>query len=127
MRPLLTMLGVVAGVAAVVMMQSMGPGATAYIGDVISGFGSNMVIVVPGSAKGIRQSSLGVPLFSAGDLEAGRRQAHDVALVSAAGSRMTRAVVGPYNRTVNTSGVRSRRPGRRPRGYPGRRPKCFLH
>jgi putative ABC transport system permease protein len=105
MRSLLTMLGIVIGVAAVVMMQSMGRGATAYIGDAISGLGSNMLVVVPGSAKGMQQSSLGVPLFSAGDLEAVRRQAHDVALVSAAGSRMARAVVGPYNRTTTTSGV----------------------
>jgi len=105
MRSLLTMLGIVIGVAAVVMMQSMGRGATAYIGDAISGLGSNMLIVVPGSAKGMQQSSLGVPLFSAGDLAAVRRQAHDVALVSAAGSRMARAVVGPYNRTTTTSGV----------------------
>src|SRR6188768_1363522 len=102
MRSLLTMLGIVIGVAAVVMMQSMGRGGTAYIGDAISGLGSNMLIVVPGSAKGMQQSSLGVPLFSAGDLDAVRRQAHDVALVSAAGSRLSRAVVGPYNRTVNT-------------------------
>jgi putative ABC transport system permease protein len=105
MRSLLTMLGIVIGVAAVVMMQSMGRGATAYIGDAISGLGSNMLIVIPGSAKGMQQSSLGVPLFSPGDLDAVRRQAHDVALVAATGSRMTRAVVGPYNRTVNTSGV----------------------
>ncbi|MES1188480.1 MAG: ABC transporter permease [Myxococcales bacterium] len=105
MRSLLTMLGIVIGVAAVVMMQSMGRGATAYIGDAISGLGSNMLIVVPGTAKGMQQSSLGIPLFSGGDLDAVRRQAHDVALVSAAGSRMARAVVGPYNRTTTTSGV----------------------
>jgi putative ABC transport system permease protein len=105
MRSLLTMLGIVIGVAAVVMMQSMGRGATAYIGDAISGLGSNMLIVVPGTAKGMQQSSLGVPLFTAADLEAVRRQAHDVALVSAAGSRPTRAVVGAYNRSITTSGV----------------------
>ena len=105
MRSLLTMLGIVIGVAAVVMMQSMGRGATAYIGDAISGLGSNMLMVVPGTAKGMQQSSLGVPLFSAGDLDAVRRQAHDVELVSAAGSRPTRAVVGPYNRSVTTFGV----------------------
>ncbi len=105
MRSMLTMLGIIIGVAAVVMMQSMGRGATAYVGDAISGLGSNMLIVIPGSAHGMQQSTLGVPLFTAGDLDAVRRQAHDVALVSAAGSRMTRVVVGPYNRTVNTSGV----------------------
>jgi putative ABC transport system permease protein len=105
MRSLLTMLGIVIGVAAVVMMQSMGRGATAYIGEAISGLGSNMLIVVPGSAKGMQQSSLGIPLFSAADLEAVRRRAHDIDLVSAAGSRVARAVAGPYNRSTTVSGV----------------------
>ena len=44
MRSLLTTLGIVIGVAAVVMMQSMGEGATAYVGEAISGLGSNMLI-----------------------------------------------------------------------------------
>ncbi len=105
MRSILTMLGIIIGVAAVVMMQSMGLGATAYVGEAISGLGSNMLIVMPGSAHGMQQSSLGVPLFTAGDLDAVRRQAHDVALVSAAGNRVTRIVAGPYNRTVTTGGV----------------------
>jgi putative ABC transport system permease protein len=105
MRSLLTMLGIVIGVAAVVMMQSVGRGATAYIGEAISGLGSNMLIVIPGSAKGMQQSSLGIPLFTAADLEAVRRQAHDVDLVSAAGSRVGRAVAGPYNRSTTASGV----------------------
>jgi putative ABC transport system permease protein len=105
MRSTLTMLGIIIGVAAVVMMQSMGRGATAYVGDAISGLGSNMLIIIPGTAHGLQQSSLGVPLFTAGDLDAIRRQAHDVALVSAAGQRTMRVVVGPYNRSVNTAGV----------------------
>jgi putative ABC transport system permease protein len=105
MRSMLTMLGIIIGVAAVVMMQSVGRGATAYVGEAISGLGSNMLIVIPGSARGMQQSSIGVPLFTAGDLDAVRRQAHDVALVSAAGNRITRIVVGPYNRTVTTAGV----------------------
>ncbi len=105
MRSALTMLGIVIGVAAVVLMQSMGRGATAYVGDAISGLGSNMLVVIPGTVKGMQQSSLGVPLFTAGDLDAVRREAHDVALVSAAGSRVSRAVVGPYNRSVSTAGV----------------------
>jgi putative ABC transport system permease protein len=46
-----------------------------------------------------------VPLFTPGDLDAVRRQAHDVGLVSAAGSRMMRLVAGPYNRQANVSGV----------------------
>jgi len=105
MRSSLTMLGIVIGVAAVVMMQAMGRGATAYVGEAISGLGSNMLIVIPGSVRGMQQSSLGVPLFTTGDLDAVRRLAHDVSLVSAAGSRITRIVAGPYNRQVTISGV----------------------
>src|SRR5689334_4142007 len=105
MRSMLTILGIIIGVAAVVMMQSMGRGATAYVGEAISGLGSNMLIVIPGSARGMQQSSIGVPLFTAGDLDAIRRQAHDVALVSAAGQRIMRIVAGSYNRSVTTAGV----------------------
>jgi putative ABC transport system permease protein len=105
MRSMLTILGIIIGVAAVVMMQAMGRGATAYVGDAISGLGSNMLIVMPGTARGMQQSSIGVPLFTAGDLEAVRRQAHDVALVSAAGSRLTRVIAGPYNQPTTVSGV----------------------
>jgi putative ABC transport system permease protein len=105
MRSMLTMLGIVIGVAAVVIMQSMGRGATAYIGDAISGLGSNMLIVIPGSVKGMQQSSLGAPLFTSGDLDAIRRQAHDVGLVSAAGNRISRIVAGPFNRVSTVGGV----------------------
>src|SRR5512147_2943728 len=105
MRSMLTMLGIIIGVAAVVMMQSMGRGATAYVSDAISGLGSNMLIVIPGAARGMQQSSLGVPLFTTGDLDAVRRQAHDVELVSAAGSRRMRVAAGPYNRQSTVSGV----------------------
>jgi putative ABC transport system permease protein len=87
------------------MMQAMGRGATAYVGDAISGLGSNMLIVLPGTARGMQHSALGAPLFTEGDLDAVRRQAHDVELVSAAGSRMMRAVRGPYNRQTTVSGV----------------------
>ncbi len=104
-RSLLTILGIVIGVGAVVMMQSMGGGATAYVGDAISGLGTNMLIVMPGSARGMQQASLGAPLFTQSDLDAIRHQAHDVALVSATGTRFSRVVAGPYNRTVNTAGV----------------------
>ena len=104
-RSLLTMLGIVFGVAAVVMMQAMGGGVSAYIGETISGMGTNMLYVIPGAVKGIQQSTVGAPLFTEGDLDAIRRQARDVALVSAAGNQPVRAVAGPYNRTVTTIGA----------------------
>ncbi len=105
LRSMLTMLGIVIGVAAVVMMQSVGRGATAYVGEAISGLGSNMLIVMPGQAKGMQQNTLGAPLFTAGDLDAVRHQARDVGLVTAAGSRVLRVVFGSNNRSVNSGGV----------------------
>jgi len=105
LRSALTMLGIVIGVAAVVMMQSMGGGATAYVGDAISGMGSNMLIVMPGAAKGMQPAALGAPLFTLDDVDAVRRQAPDVAHASAVGGRVSRIVAGPYNRSVNTTGV----------------------
>jgi putative ABC transport system permease protein len=61
MRSLLTILGIVIGVAAVVMMQSMGRGATAYVGEAISGLGSNMLFALPGAQRTFGPVSMGVP------------------------------------------------------------------
>jgi len=105
MRSALTMLGIVIGVGAVVMMQSMGGGATAYVGEAISGLGSNMLFVIPGTQRGMGQLTTGVPLFTPGDLEAIRQQARDVALVTAAGSRAEKIVYGGRNRSSAVGGV----------------------
>ena len=105
MRSTLTMLGIVIGVGAVIMMQSMGRGATAYVGEAISGLGSNMLIVVPGTSRGMATMAQGVPLFTMADVEAIRRQAHDVAQITAAGQRMAPVVAGANNRSVSTAGV----------------------
>jgi len=105
LRSALTMLGVIIGVAAVVMMQSMGGGATEYVSEMISGLGSNMLFVIPGSPQGFGRMTSGAPLFTVGDLDAIRHQAHDVALVSAAGSRPERIVYGGRNRSSQVSGA----------------------
>ena len=105
LRSLLTMLGIVIGVSAVVMMQSMGRGATAYVGETISGLGSNMLFVIPGSVRGMQHSALGAPLFTTGDLQAIRRGAHDVARISAVGTLIKRVVAGPYHVSTTVAGV----------------------
>ncbi|MCA9707759.1 MAG: ABC transporter permease, partial [Myxococcales bacterium] len=53
MRSLLTTLGVVIGVAAVIIMQSMGAGATALVTGELQGLGSNMLMMIPGSSHGM--------------------------------------------------------------------------
>ena len=52
MRSALTALGVVIGVAAVVMMTSIGLGAQQRVTSAISGLGSNLIVVQPGSQRG---------------------------------------------------------------------------
>ncbi|PPK94683.1 putative ABC transport system permease protein [Kineococcus xinjiangensis] len=50
LRSLLTMLGVIIGVAAVVVVVSIGAGAREQIESQVEGLGSNLILVVPGEA-----------------------------------------------------------------------------
>jgi putative ABC transport system permease protein len=50
-RTALTMLGVVIGVAAIILLVSLGEGATAYITRELTGLGTNLLIVTPGKTQ----------------------------------------------------------------------------
>src|SRR6478609_2000744 len=54
MRSILTMLGVIIGVFAVIMLVSIGAGLQKYITNQISGLGSNLIFVIPGRVGGAR-------------------------------------------------------------------------
>jgi putative ABC transport system permease protein len=106
LRSMLTVLGVVIGVAAVLTMESLGQGATAYIGNTISGMGSNMLMVVPGSPnQRMGGGASGAPLFTPADLEALRRGTHDVGLLAAVSQRPLRIVAGGLNRNTVVNGA----------------------
>lgn len=87
MRSALTSLGVVIGVAAVVMMTSIGLGAQQRVTSAIGGLGSNMLIVSPGAARGVgggfvsQGAGTGFSL-SDGDAQAIKEQVEHVAAVS---------------------------------------------
>jgi len=49
MRTLLTMLGIVIGVGAVIVMVAIGNGAQARIQDQIKSLGTNVIMIMPGS------------------------------------------------------------------------------
>src|SRR3954464_14215020 len=51
MRTLLTMLGIVIGVGAVIVMVAVGHGAQSQIESQISSLGTNLIIVMPGSSQ----------------------------------------------------------------------------
>jgi putative ABC transport system permease protein len=105
LRSLLTMLGVVIGVGAVLMMQALGEGATAYIGETISSMGSNIVMIIPGSPHRQMGGSLTAPLFTTADVDAVRRRAHDLNQLAAMTTRPMRLVAGINNRVVVVGGV----------------------
>jgi putative ABC transport system permease protein len=104
LRSSLTMLGIVIGVAAVVTMQAMGGGATQYVTEAISGLGSNMLIAVPGATHNV-SSMVGVPLFTAADLDTIRRRAPDVDRLTAVNSRQMRVIAGSNNHVTGVIGA----------------------
>src|SRR5690242_16354740 len=52
LRTLLTMLGIVIGVGAVIVMVAIGHGAQSQIESQIKGLGTNLIMVMPGSFNG---------------------------------------------------------------------------
>ena len=68
-RSLLTMLGVVIGVAAVIITVAIGTGARTSVSDQINALGSNMIVVLPGSLNqsGVRTGSGGASTLTPGD------------------------------------------------------------
>lgn len=56
-RSLLTMLGIVIGIASVILLSSLGDSAQKLIINQIQSIGSNLIFIIPGAAKGSRFSS----------------------------------------------------------------------
>ena len=69
MRSVLTILGIVIGVGAVITMVTIGGGATVQVREQIASMGSNLLMVSPGKRLGPGQSSNTV-LFKVNDGEA---------------------------------------------------------
>ncbi len=83
MRSVLTSLGVVIGVAAVVMMTSIGLGAQQRVTQAISGLGSNLIIVMPNFQRGpVSQAAGGGFSLRDTDAEAIRKQVANVTAVA---------------------------------------------
>ena len=84
LRSVLTTLGVVIGVAAVIAMISVGQGASAAVQAQIRNLGTNVVMVVPGAttASGVRSGYGAVNTLTTGDARALARDLADVAEVA---------------------------------------------
>ncbi|MHB1047313.1 MAG: ABC transporter permease [Thermoanaerobaculia bacterium] len=107
LRSFLTILGVVIGVSAVVIMVTLGDGATQSVKDQISSLGSNLLMVRPGQRLSPVRDSAGAPSFGVDDGEAIASQIGSVAAVApTAGSSVT-VVYQAENWSTSVTGTTS--------------------
>ena len=84
MRATLTMLGIIIGVAAVIVMVAVGYGARTRIRDQINNLGTNMIVITPGSSNsgGVSQGAQAFPTLQLADVDKIRSDTQFVAAVS---------------------------------------------
>jgi putative ABC transport system permease protein len=108
LRAFLTMLGIIIGVGAVIAMVAIGEGAKATIQAQIASLGTNVLIVLPGSANqaGVRTGlGSGVTTLVDGDARAMTREIRAVAYASPVLRRPDQVVAGNLNWGTLTQGV----------------------
>jgi putative ABC transport system permease protein len=99
MRALLTMLGIIIGIAAVIAMVAIGAGASKLISDQIASIGSNLLLVIPGSTTsgGLRTGSGGTPSLTYDDAKAIKAECPSVAVVAPTVRGSAQVVFGNQN------------------------------
>ena len=107
LRSLLTVLGVVVGVASVVIMSAVGAGAREQIRQQIASVGSNLIMVVPGAAQkdGVHMGSASVHTLTVADAEAIWKECPSVKLVASMYGQPAQIVLGNKNWRTRVSGV----------------------
>jgi putative ABC transport system permease protein len=105
MRATLTMLGIIIGVAAVIVMVAVGSGARARISAQINNLGTNMIVITPGSANtaGVSQGAQAFPTLSLDDVTKIRAEAQYVTGVSPVVVSRSQVVAqsGNWRTTIN--------------------------
>ena len=96
LRATLTMLGIIIGVAAVIVMVAVGYGARTRIREQINSLGTNMIVITPGDAQaaGVSQGAQAFPNLSLKDVDKIRSESQYVTAVSPVIVSRT-AVIGP--------------------------------
>jgi len=84
MRAALTMLGIIIGVAAVIVMVAVGYGARNRIREQINNLGTNMIVITPGASQqgGVSQGAQAFPNLSLKDVDKIRSESQYVAAIS---------------------------------------------
>ena len=110
MRSALTSLGVIIGIAAVIVMVSVGQGTQAEIDRMVSGLGSQRLDISPGARRtpgGARQSASSFFTLSEGDVDAIRGEIPEVQLVSGSLRGSSQVVFAEKNWASSWQGVQA--------------------
>lgn len=107
MRSLLTALGIIIGVAAVVVMVAIGDGAQIQVEQQISALGSNLIIIFPGSTNsgGIRMGAGSINRFTMQDVEKIQEEATLIKAVSPIVRTGGQVIGGTGNWSTQVQGV----------------------
>ncbi len=111
LRSILTMLGIIIGVGAVIALISVGQGFEEYINQQFASLGTNLLFVVPGqldnSGPGSARSNRGAQPLTMGDTEALRDvfRVPDVVAVAPSYSRSGLAVAGKRDIYTSVDGI----------------------
>src|SRR5580698_2626497 len=110
LRSLLTMLGILIGIAAVILTVGLGEGAQKQVSDQINALGSNLLVVSPGSATssaGVRGGFGSASTLTTADANAlaSKVSAPDVAAVAPTTSTTEELTAGSTNWTTSVVGA----------------------
>ena len=107
MRSVLTMLGVIIGVGAVIAMLAVGTGASQRIAEQIQSIGSNLLIILPGSTTsgGVRMGAGTQPTLTLGDAEAIKKECPTVLYVGPVLSGVAQVIYAHTNWSTSVQGT----------------------
>lgn len=106
LRTLLTMLGIIIGIASVIIIMSLGQGTTASIVNQISSFGANNLTISPGSQQmGPVRGGRNVTTLTREDAEAIKDKVKNVAAVSSSVSMNYQLIAQGENTNAQITGV----------------------
>ncbi len=107
LRALLTMLGIIIGVASVITMMSIGEGSKQSINASLASMGSNMITIMPYSNEpgGARASGSSLKTLTIKDVEALETDAPHIANISPLASSSGQAISGANNWPTSIQGV----------------------
>ena len=107
LRSILTMLGIIIGVGAVITMIAIGSGAQAQVEEQIKALGTNLIVVFPGSftSGGVRMGAGSRPTLTEDDAYAMQRELADVQAAAPALRGTGQVVFGGSNWSTTLHGV----------------------